>query len=230
MIKIGSNEVTLPYSKMYLGSTLVWQNTPPAPTPASYPDWLEATGTQYIDTQYELLDTDTVEIEFALTDTSQSTTACLCGRGSLISSSPVNGTLYDLYRANGTKYAQWGSGRGQKETTTLNTPDLLKHTLKDTRSIKTITFDGTDITYTRYSYADYLFAEKYTDLTTSTIEASHFIKAKIYSFKVTDASNNVVLDLVPVVDTNGDVGMYDSVSGTIFYNAGTGTFLYGNDT
>ena len=49
---------------------------------------------------------------------------------------------------------------------------------------------------------------------------------KIYSFKITNSSNEVVMDLVPVRD--GTTGyMYDTVSGELMTN--TGTFLYGSD-
>jgi hypothetical protein len=49
---------------------------------------------------------------------------------------------------------------------------------------------------------------------------------KIYSFKITDSNNNVIMDLVPVRD--GSTGyMYDKVSNSLMTN--NGTFLYGND-
>ena len=46
-------------------------------------------------------------------------------------------------------------------------------------------------------------------------------------FKVT-TNNNVVFDLIPV-RKNGVGYMYDKVSGTLFGNAGSGAFTYGND-
>lgn len=49
---------------------------------------------------------------------------------------------------------------------------------------------------------------------------------KIYSFKITDSNNNVIMDLVPVRD--GTTGyMYDKVTGNLMTNYGT--FLYGED-
>lgn len=49
---------------------------------------------------------------------------------------------------------------------------------------------------------------------------------KIYSFKITDSNNNVIMDLVPVRD--GTTGyMYDKVSNSLMTN--NGTFLYGAD-
>lgn len=49
---------------------------------------------------------------------------------------------------------------------------------------------------------------------------------KIYSFKITDSNDNVVMDLIPVRD--GTTGyMYDKVTGDVLTNYGT--FLYGED-
>ena len=49
---------------------------------------------------------------------------------------------------------------------------------------------------------------------------------KIYYFKITDANNNVVMELIPVRD--GTTGyMYDTVSEQLMTK--NGTFLYGND-
>lgn len=246
MIKVGSNTVIFPYSKIYVGDTLVWQNTPPAPAPAFFPDYIEATGTQYIDLNYtpDPNGYDVIETEFALTDASQGTGAVLFGRTDLTANygQPVSSVTNSTYRGDGTRY--YYRGRRLNETVTINTPDTNKHTYKEhsanggTQHI--VTFDGADITCSYQMAYDYLFANKYVENGTymdstpyTIIKAEKFIKAKIYGFKVTNSTtlgDTVTLDLTPVVDTNGDVGMYDSVSGTIFYNAGTGTFLYGNDT
>lgn len=57
--------------------------------------------------------------------------------------------------------------------------------------------------------------------------AEHYCRCKIYSFKAYD-NGSLVLDLVPV--RKGDVGyMYDRVSGQLFGNQGTGGFILGND-
>ena len=57
MIKLGTNDMAKAYvgstevSKMYLGSDLVYQNTPPEPLPYDAEiEYLESSETQYIDT------------------------------------------------------------------------------------------------------------------------------------------------------------------------------------
>ena len=51
-------------------------------------------------------------------------------------------------------------------------------------------------------------------------------KMRLYSFKVYD-SGNLVRDFIPALDWNDRPCMYDKVSGELFYNQGTGEFLYG---
>ena len=51
-------------------------------------------------------------------------------------------------------------------------------------------------------------------------------KCKLYYFKIYQ-SNELVLDLIPVLDNEGTPCMYDLVTETFHYNQGTGTFSYG---
>lgn len=51
-------------------------------------------------------------------------------------------------------------------------------------------------------------------------------KAKIYSAKIWD-DTTLVRDLIPCLDNNNVPCMYDTISKQTFYNAGTGEFLYG---
>lgn len=63
MIKVGTSEVTFPYSKIYVGSTEVWTSA----TPAFYPTYIEADGTQAINTGIAGNATYKVEVDFELT-------------------------------------------------------------------------------------------------------------------------------------------------------------------
>ena len=49
----------------------------------------------------------------------------------------------------------------------------------------------------------------------------------IYYWKVYDTNNNLIQHLIPAIDTNGSIGMYDLVTETFFYNQGSGEFSYG---
>lgn len=68
-----------------------------------------------------------------------------------------------------------------------------------------------------YTYADGSAATEYT------IRAT---KLKCHYLKV-ERNGELAIDLIPVVDNNGVVCMYDKVSGEFFYNQGTGEFIAG---
>ena len=53
-----------------------------------------------------------------------------------------------------------------------------------------------------------------------------YSREKLYSFKAYN-DNVLIRDFIPILDSDGVACMYDRVSGTIFYNAGTGDFVAG---
>lgn len=60
----------------------------------------------------------------------------------------------------------------------------------------------------------------------SNIVSHHFI-GKIYSIAFSDDSN-IILNLIPAKrNSDNEIGMYDTVSGTFFTNQGTGEFIAG---
>lgn len=67
----------------------------------------------------------------------------------------------------------------------------------------------------------FLFAYHHTNNTGSINSAS-----RIYSFKIWE-NGNLVRDFIPVLDMNDIPCMYDKVTDELFYNQGTGEFLYG---
>ena len=54
---------------------------------------------------------------------------------------------------------------------------------------------------------------------------ANVMRFKLFYFKVWD-NNNLVRDMIPVLDWSNIPCMYDKVSGELFYNQGTGDFLY----
>ncbi|MBQ7245225.1 MAG: hypothetical protein IJS34_02540 [Alphaproteobacteria bacterium] len=62
--------------------------------------------------------------------------------------------------------------------------------------------------------------------TTSSGAGNRFFSGKVYYFKVWQG-DSLALNLIPAKNSSGVVGMYDTVSGTFFTNAGSGTFTAG---
>ena len=51
--------------------------------------------------------------------------------------------------------------------------------------------------------------------------------AKWKTFKIYDKNDNLMMDMIPVLDKNNIACMYDKVNKEFYYNQGTGNFLYG---
>ena len=50
---------------------------------------------------------------------------------------------------------------------------------------------------------------------------------KLYDFQMINGSGKIVLDFIPCLDDNGRPCMFDRIANKTFYNKGTGEFLYG---
>lgn len=50
---------------------------------------------------------------------------------------------------------------------------------------------------------------------------------RLYSFKIKDSNGNLIQELLPALDKNGVVGMYDTVKRKFHYNEGAGEFIAG---
>ena len=54
------------------------------------------------------------------------------------------------------------------------------------------------------------------------------LKAKVYYAKFYNASGDLVRDYIPAKNrSTNEIGLYDKISKTWFYNAGTGSFVAG---
>lgn len=83
----------------------------------------------------------------------------------------------------------------------------------------------TNLQQNSYTSSIFLFAgSEYHSATLN--EPYFFSDVAILYFKVFDTRDNLVMHLIPAMDTNNKIGMYDKVSDQFFYNQGTGTFGY----
>jgi hypothetical protein len=181
--------------------------------------YIESTGTQYIDTNYyHKTGSTSYEMELAVVSLPNQYSTIFGARTS------YNGrdAYYLGVQNNNVAYCCCGGSyySALNWQLSMNTKYhvLFEHNVG-------ITVDGTlkNGFTNAYSYTcnktDYIFALN----EGSVLEK---INMKLYSFKIKE-DNNLILDLVPVLDSNSTPCMYDKVSKTFFYNAGTGTFNYG---
>ena len=218
MITIGGTNIT----KAYLGSTelkniaigdkLLLSSGPQVPVPIEY---LESTGTQYIDTGY-CPNAQTV-VNFRCSTTMNNKRVC---------------GVRDSNAKNNFECIAYGGSLGfifRVQTSSNITFPAQSDTIYDIMmSLTTITVNDTTKTSTRSSLSEsfplVLFAGYLADQST---KVSNFSNTKMYSFSISE--NNVLKkDFIPV--RVGRTGyLYDRVSDQLYGNSGTGNFVLGND-
>jgi hypothetical protein len=211
---LGSTEI----AKAYLGSDLVYKKQPALPYDAEI-EYLESTGTQYIDTGISCNADYTIYVEFnsaigteAIIGTRRSTRTkehalVMASEGDVSYRSSNANTqtpsiaLYDGYTA-----STWVSARCEREKLYI-----------DNSLVAQI---SNWITFTSAIHY-YLFGM------CTNGSASNLGSKKIRAFKISN-NGQMLLDMISVrVGTTGY--MYDKVSNQLFGNRGTGNFVLGND-
>ena len=175
-------------------------------------EYLESTGTKYIDTGAIINYSDVVEA-----------VASINNRNSIFGY--VDSLTVQRFNVTGSgtsSYAYFGKTPSSFGNTTTQYDTKYKFSLGDGKFIIDGTIVGTrEYTDETLGGSLILFARKQNNL------INDFLAGKIYSFSV--KRNGVkILDYIPV--RVGDVGyMYDRVSGQLFGNSGTGAFIIGPD-
>ncbi|MBQ7245033.1 MAG: hypothetical protein IJS34_01530, partial [Alphaproteobacteria bacterium] len=214
---MANNKISLFFKSLLLGIFIsgFGVNGHAATLPAGYTEleYIESTGTQYIDTGVKLTSSHTVEIKF-----NTPTAYHMFLYGGRISN---ESEYYGLYLDSSVKIQQgFGGTKPTYDVSNFSNLDIIYKNDKGTISwngteLGTIsgTFGGT--------YNAYLFA-----INQAGSAHSYTYTGKIYYAKIWD-NNTLVQDLVPAKNASGVIGMYDTVSGAFFTNAGSGTFTAG---
>lgn len=170
--------------------------------------WIEANGTQYIDTGIKPDDTTIIRAKFIMTSSSG---------GTFIGKKVDEANSFRFFRF-GDTYLDYGSGGsgGNRisgsyvtSSTEIYEMEFGNRYVKDLKSDE-IKFSGSTVS----------FSEK--NFTINIFDALNF--GRLYYFQIFK-QGSLVMDLVPVYDTETQkYGMYDNVSQTFIGNAGTGDF------
>lgn len=182
-------------------------------TPVEY---LESTGTQYINTGIKLDNNSSVELDYQLTQAVQNRKGLFGGLdtggskrfGALLS--PSNNQLEGGY----------GSGN---EFYQLGLPDTNRHIMKQEKNL--LYFDGSLV----YTFNTATFTQSFNaPLGNFSYTNYNPASAKYYRSKWWD-NGTLVRSFIPVRDENNVGYMFDEVTGQLFGNAGSGSFGIGND-
>ena len=190
----------------YIGKSITY-------TPIEY---IESSGTQYIDAQIKPSNNTKILAEGYFTNNGKLFGCGIAGSymdfGILYYSSNYAGRVRNGATTNGTASSSIAVG------TTNHTFEL-----SQTEGFKIDnTLIGTFATYTFQSAMPmYIFAWNATN------KADEFAIARLKSFKIYE-SGTLVRDFVPAIDENNVACFFEQVENRLYYNKGTGTFVAGN--
>ena len=187
-------------------------------------NYIQSSGTQWINTEYILQSSDTVELkaEYAQKGSLNNTTAYLCGSDKWfgvdfsISEDTQGFGIRDVFGPLTTK-----SGAIPEvgtEFVVVSSISLLRVVVGET--ITEISKKAP--TYTPVNFPVYLF----TTNRSKTAHSAAFI-GKIYYAKITNSQGEMTLNCIPCLDADGVPCLYDLISKKALYNIGTGSFTWG---
>lgn len=235
-VMLGSTEA----SAMYIGSTLVWQqNQLPYDCQIEY---LESSGTQFIDTGIFITGPYTAEIVFEKPTNQTSGYAKLIGVGNEANAAYQYCILeIDNTNRNKLRCSNRDGERKSSVSITLDSSNIHDIIIEnpDANTIN-LTYNGASVgtvsdTFVTYSKAStgslYLFTiNNILDRNGNVVSNNYptnFTTFKLHSFKFY-SGEQLIRDMIPV--RIGQVGyMYDKISGQLFGNSGSGTFTLGPD-
>ena len=195
------------------------------PTEYQEVEYIQSSGTQYIDTGF--VPNNNTEIMLVFTNTNDTTGNyyCIFGTRTTANNDNTFALWIDTNRRFGAFYV--AEGRGQSLTlfpTSINVTE--KHTA--TMKGRVAEIDSVSVTCPATSSSPaYSF---YIGACNTAGTADYFSKILIYESKIYD-NEILVRDFVPCYRKADNVaGLYDLVTGTFFTNAGSGTFAVGSNS
>lgn len=193
-------------------------------------EYLQSTGTQYVDTGYAFTDDFSWEIDFEGIDENQT---IFGGRTQSVRTSVLYQPLVSVMNNTVCTIAGFNA---QATPFVLSNLKTGRHNVKMSfKSNKgSVWVDGTQL------YNEQTFTGTYISGTTMAVFADNFgsganpqyqelSNSKVYALKMWQGST-IVRDYIPVKDENNVGYMFDVVTHTLYANAGTGAFVVGNET
>lgn len=185
-------------------------------------EYLESTGTQYIDTKYIPDENTGFYIDFILIDQINYNGKRIFG-----SSRRNDGNWGGIMLSSYSRYSGGQLVYGQRSKST--NPSLLTNQRMWISLLqkKYTSSTGANLELVQSSYfLSDLYGSIYMFNVHTDVETSTFTSLKLYILKLYD-SDTLVRDYIPVIDSTERPCLFDKVSRECYYNQGTGEFLYG---
>lgn len=200
---------------------LVYEHLTDIPSNFTEVEYLESSGTQYIDTGVLPVNDMEFECKFTFTSLVNTNLTIVGSRDGEKRCQPIgvynnkwSASIGGSYDANGTAVS-------------ANTPYIIKSTITNGQTITTNVNGSQASTCTSTtglpSQELYIFARNFYG---NPDPADSKVNGRLYLLKI-KANGGLVRDFVPCLDNNNIPCLYDKVEGKAYYNAGTGSFTYG---
>lgn len=178
----------------------------------NYLEYIQSTGTQWIDTGFKPNQDTRVVIDIAVSNTQ-------IAEGHMCSVAEVT-RFYSLFfqpKKTGWYHTRYGGGGVRSFSSGFK--DKNRYTIDKNKNVTTI--DGVDVIESDYTFQLENTLPIFCRNKSGTI--NNLIQASLYSFQLYD-NGTLIRNFWPAKDENGVVCLYDKVSNQYFYNAGTGVF------
>lgn len=183
-------------------------------------EYIESTGTQYINTNFKPKTTSRIQMRALPTKTVSAYTAFF---GCRTDSSPTASDSFSFAATTATTIRSDYFGTNQSATVST----ILSDTIIDKKQ-NILTAYGQTIT-NKAKTSEQSSTNNLTIFalnTASKNEISYYISMKLYYCKIWD-NGSLVRNFVPCKNSSGTLGLYDAVNNVFYTNAGTGTFTAG---
>ena len=195
---------------------MIEEPQPRLPTDYIELQYIQSSGTQYINTGFKPNNNTRVIMTFEIVDNLSSINGLF---GSRNTSSATASLAFDFWSYNATTFRTNFFGK-YANISDLSTSG--KYTVDKNRNVTTISDLITTIENTTGQCTLNLYLLCINDVG----EPDYFSFARIYSCQIYD-NDTLVRDFVPCKTLTGTVGMYDIVNNVFYTNAGTGSFIAG---
>jgi len=187
-------------------------------------EYIESTGTQWIEVQYFANPNTKVYADFQLTNLLQMDKFIFIADWTPLCFAAMFGSAAKF------AYCAWDDGRTNDLVFSNQLADLNRHQFIISAQNKLESWSMIDFnlkTRSNKTVAD-LNASKSSDLRFHLFGYDNKnVSMKLYSFKIWD-NDSLVRNFIPARrDSDGEIGMYDTISGQFFTNSGTGEFIAG---
>lgn len=188
------------------------------PTGYQEVEYIQSSGTQYIDTGFKPNSNTRVVMDFEVLAPGTATCAIFGARDG---TSAGSGNGFCLWNLSGTRFrTDYNS-----DTEDINVVPLGRHTVNKNKNVTTL--DSITVTNNTSTFTSKYNFVLYTVNGADTIDERR-VSAKLYSCQIYD-NGALIRDFAPAKNSDGTVGLYDLVNDAFYTNAGTGTFTAGPD-